>query len=125
MLRAVRGATTVEANTIPAIHDAVAELLQALVESNDLTPETIAAVFFTVTPDLTAISVAKVARLSQPWQYVPLMCAQEPLVNGLPTHCVRVMIQFDTDKTPPELNNQYLKGAQQLRPDLANPPFEG
>ncbi len=82
-LMAVRGATTVPENKIEAIELALTHLLESLVKANPvmghaLQPHHMVSVFFTVTPDITAISVAKVARLSMGWDGVAMMCAQEP-----------------------------------------------
>lgn len=120
MLRGVRGAITVENNTPEAMDEAVTELLQALVQVNAIVPSALCTVFFTVTADLTTLSPAKVARTRLPWQDVPLFCAQEPAIEGLPERCVRVLIQFDTDKELSELKPVYLRGAQVLRPDWAS-----
>jgi chorismate mutase len=119
-LTAVRGATTVPENSVQAIEVALTRLLQALLSENPvdgkpLTPKDMVSVFFTVTPDITAISVAKVARLSMGWHEVAMMCAQEPEVIGLPAFCIRVMIQFYGTQAPKPV---YLEGATVLRPDL-------
>lgn len=119
-LMAVRGATTVTDNSVQAVELALNHLLQALINENlvagkPLTPQDMVSVFFTVTPDITAISVAKVARISMGWHEVAMMCAQEPEVTGLPRLCVRVMIQYFGTQAPKPV---YLEGAKVLRPDL-------
>ena len=62
LLRSVRGATSVEVDTPEAHQAAVSALLLALVEANNIAPNDICTVFFTLTDDLHAISPAKVAR---------------------------------------------------------------
>ena len=54
MVRGIRGATSVSANTREAILEAARELLHAVVEANDVERSHIASVFFTTTQDLNA-----------------------------------------------------------------------
>jgi len=61
-LRALRGATTVSANSCEAIAEAVAELLDALVQRNGLEGEQVLSVTFSVTADLDACFPAAIAR---------------------------------------------------------------
>jgi chorismate mutase len=116
-LRAVRGATSVEVDTPNAIQTAVGTLLKDLVAANNIAPNDICTVFFTVTDDLHAISPAKVARLTLPWHHVALFTSVEPAIEGLPSQIIRVLIQFYTDKQPHALTHVYQNAAQQLRPD--------
>lgn len=118
MLRGARGATTVSENSEAAVAAALTPLLDALLAKNDIRGEEVISMFFTLTPDLTKISPAKVARLHLDWPHVPMMCAQEPFVEGLPSRCIRVLIQFYTPKTQYEICPVYLNGAVALRPDL-------
>ena len=53
-LRALRGATTVSANTAEAIGEAVAELIEELVQRNGLEGDKVLSVTFSVTADLDA-----------------------------------------------------------------------
>lgn len=118
-LRAVRGATSVNVDTAEAIQVAVGNLLTELVSANNITPNDICTVFFTLTEDLHAISPAKVARLTLPWHHVALFSSVEPTIEGLPNNIIRVLIQFYTDKHPQALAHVYHNNAQQLRPDRA------
>ncbi len=61
-LRALRGATTAEANTQEAIGAAVAELVDALVARNALSGDRLVSVTFSVTADLDAVFPAAIAR---------------------------------------------------------------
>lgn len=118
-LRAIRGATLVSTNSAEAITSAVGELLNELQAKNGYTTDNLVTVFFTITPDLNALSPAKAARLTQGWQDVPLMCAAEPVIDGLPYRCIRVLVQFESEKARGELKPVYLNGANQLRPDVS------
>jgi chorismate mutase len=100
------------------MNQALTPLLDRLVQANGIQHDAVVSMFFTLTPDLTRISPAKIARLHLQWGQVPMMCAQEPFIEGLPTHCVRVLIQFYTTKAQRDIHHIYLKGAQVLRPDL-------
>lgn len=118
MLKAVRGATTVEANTEAAIREAVAEMLRAVIDKNLLTPQTAVTTFFTVTPDITVISPGKVLRTElKAWDQVPIFCSQEPFIEDLPALCVRVLIQFDDERPRDSVVHVYQRGARILRPD--------
>ena len=122
LLRSVRGATSVEVDTPEAHQAAVSALLLALVEANHIKADDICTVFFTLTDDLHAISPAKVARQTLPWQHVALFTSVEPTITGLPTQIIRVLIQFYTPKTPQQLVHLYQNNAQLLRPDRCGDP---
>ncbi|MCX8067172.1 MAG: chorismate mutase [Anaerolineae bacterium] len=118
--RGIRGATTVDTNSPEAILSATRELLQALVAANGLDPADLAGAIFTVTSDLNAAFPAQAAR-ELGWTYVPLLCAQEIDVPGALPGCIRVLLLWNTDKLPSEIVHVYLRGARNLRPDLAGP----
>jgi chorismate mutase len=120
MLHAVRGATTLSANTAEAMMQAVDELLTTLMQRNQLQPSQLLSVFFTTTADITACSAAKAARLTQAgWHNVPLFCALEPPIEGLPALCVRVLLHVQgLADGHPTLNPCYLHEAATLRPDV-------
>lgn len=123
LLKTLRGATTVTANTAAAIQLGVSELLQAVLAANEplgLTTQSITGVWFTVTPDITVENPARVARTQLGWNQVPMMCATEPAIHGFPPLCVRVMIQWQVMSPSIEQCNAlprfvYLHGAATLR----------
>ncbi len=120
--RGIRGAVTVDANTERAIMDATSELLDKMVRANSVDADDIAGVLFTVTPDLTACFPAEAGRRLSGWSQVPLLCAQEIPVPGALPRCVRVLMLVNTTKTAGEVQHVYLRGAEQLRPDLTPRP---
>ena len=61
-VRAIRGAVQVDADDRDAILEATAELVTAVLNRNELTPDDVISVLFTVTPDLTAEFPALAAR---------------------------------------------------------------
>ena len=81
-MRGIRGATTADANSGPAIITATQKLLREIVAANDVHPDDIASVFFTTTPDLVAEFPA--AALRKATEAVGLECnACTVLVDGL------------------------------------------
>jgi chorismate mutase len=116
-VRAIRGATTVEANTIEAIREAVTELLEAIEMHNQLDPEDIVSVIFTATRDIDAIFPAAIARQRPRWENVPLLDVQQMHVAGSLEKCIRILLQINTPKPQIEMHHFYLRNAQNLRPD--------
>lgn len=119
MIRGVRGATTLSENSAEAIWSATQELLQNLIDSNGIDEDDVASIMFTTTPDLTAAYPAKAARLMG-WSRTALMgFAEADVVDGL-RMCIRILIHWNTNKTLDEIQHVFLRGAEVLRPDLAN-----
>lgn len=117
-VRAIRGATTAEANTKEAIFEASIELLSKIEEKNDLKNTDAISIIFTVTSDLTAVFPAATVR-KMGITNVPLLDMAAPDIDGSLKRCIRVMIHINTDKTKDEIKHVYLRGASVLRPDLA------
>jgi chorismate mutase len=118
-VRGIRGAITVEANEVEAIHAATKELLLAMVQENKVATEEVAGCFITATPDLNATFPALAIRKLPGWQLVPLMCAQEMDVPGSLPKCIRMLMIVNTDLRQEEIRHIYLREAVLLRPDLA------
>lgn len=119
--RGLRGATTVEENTSKAILRATRELLALLIRYNDLNAQDVASAIFTTTPDLTAEFPALAARQLN-WMDVALMCGHEMNVPGALPMCIRVLIHWNTDKKPEEIQHVFMNGAANLRPDKNDLP---
>lgn len=117
MVRAIRGAITVETNETNEIIDATKELLSEISQANKLVEEDMISILFSVTKDLDAAFPAVAAR-QMGWTDIALMCTNEISVPGSLEKCIRVMIHFNTEKSNKEIKNIYLKGAKVLRPDL-------
>lgn len=116
-VRAIRGATTADTNTIESMREAVSELLTEIETRNHLDYEEIISVIFTVTPDLDATFPAAIARENSRWENVPLLDLQQMQVRGSLEKCIRVLIYFNTDKPQAEIYHPYLRKARNLRPD--------
>jgi chorismate mutase len=118
-MRGVRGATTVERNDAAMVRDRTTELLRALIDRNAIRADDVASVIFTTTADVDADFPAHGARAIDGWDRVPLLCAREIPVPGAIPLCVRVLIHWNTDRPQREVRHAYLRGAERLRPDLA------
>ena len=116
-MRGIRGATQIEANTVPAMEEGVAELCRTLTSTNGLRPEEIVWAIFTVTHDLDADFPARAAREKGGWNTVPMICSREIPVPGSLPRVVRVLIHVDSGSSR-DARHVYLRGAQALRPDL-------
>ncbi|MDZ7265819.1 MAG: chorismate mutase [candidate division KSB1 bacterium] len=115
-IRAIRGATTANANTCEAILDATRELLLAIVQANQLTVADIVSVWFTMTPDLDAAFPARAAR-ELGWTCVALLDTQAPRIAQDVPRCIRVMMHCETERTISDLRHIYLREAKHLRSD--------
>ena len=116
--RGVRGATTATENTPEAILSSTRELLAQIAGENDIRPDDIASVMFTVSPDLNAEYPALAAR-QLGWVQVPLMCAQEIDKPGALPRTIRVLMHWNTTAMQSEIVHVYIRGAEVLRPDQA------
>ncbi|MCM0592532.2 MAG: chorismate mutase [Gloeotrichia echinulata DVL01] len=115
-MRAIRGATTVSANTVEAIREAVTELLDELEHRNQLQPKDIISVTFSVTRDLDAIFPAAIARPRPGWDNVAMLDVQQMHVEGSLPRCIRFLIHVYQPTSVP-LYHTYLRHAANLRPD--------
>jgi chorismate mutase len=120
MVRGVRGATTVEANSVEAILDATRELLSAMIKANEIDAESVASAFFTTTPDLNAEFPAVAAR-DMGWKHVALLCGHEMNKPGGLPMCLRILLHVNTDRPAQQIRHVYLRGARVLRPDIDDP----
>ena len=116
-VRAVRGATTVDADTPDAITERVVTLLAKILESNGLVEDDIISILFTATEDIVSIFPATAAR-SIGLGAVPLICARELAIVGSVPRCIRVMLHVATERSRAEIHHVYLEGAKGLRDDL-------
>jgi chorismate mutase len=113
---AIRAATQIGEDTVPAYLDAVGELIDAIMHENKLDPSEIVSAIFTTTHDLSADFPARIARL-RGWTEVPMIGAQEVPVPGSLARCCRVLLHVDRPRTVTP-KHVYLRAAQILRPDF-------
>lgn len=116
-VRAIRGATSVPADTREDIAARTAELVAEVMSRNGLTPDDLISVIFTSTEDLVATFPATAAR-EVGLGAVPLICAREIPVPGSLPSCVRLLAHANM---PAEraVQHVYLHDAVRLRVDLA------
>ena len=119
--RGVRGATTVTANTSEEILNETRRLLALMIRLNDIQSEDVASAIFTLTSDLNAEFPAMAAR-QLGWLDVPLICTHEIHVPGGLPRCIRILLNWNTDKTQSEIQHVYFRDATRLRPDLSKLP---
>jgi chorismate mutase len=119
--RGIRGATTADANTSEAILKATRELLGLMIRANGIRPEDVASAMFSTTSDLNAEFPALAAR-QLGWLDVALVCYHELDVLGALESCVRILINWNTEKSSSEIIHVYIKDAAGLRPDRSRLP---
>jgi chorismate mutase len=93
-------------------------MLERVITANDLSANDIASAIFTTTTDVNATYPARAAR-QMGWTHVPLLCMQEMAVADSLPRCIRVLVHWNTDRSPEQIRHVYLGKAQALRPDLA------
>ena len=114
-LRALRGATTVDADTSEQISGRTAELLIEMLRRNELPIEDIVSVILSATRDLHSDFPAVAARAIG-LSHTPLLCCLEIPVDGAVERCIRVLMHCYPPGGP--IHHVYLHGARQLRTDL-------
>lgn len=113
-MKAIRGATTVAADTPEEIRGAVSELLAEIKRCNKLDEDDIVCVLFSNTADIRSFYPAKAAReagLSRTALYSSL----EPEIEGALPLCIRVLLFAENCYS---VRHVYLRGAAGLRRDL-------
>jgi chorismate mutase len=117
-VRAIRGATQVEADDREQVLEATRELVTAIMDRNELVHDDVISILFTATPDLVSEFPALAAR-ELGFGDVPLMCATEMNVaHGMP-RVLRLMALVETDRPRADIQHVYLRGAVALRQDIA------
>lgn len=117
-VRAIRGATQLDADERDHLLACVEELVREVLAQNELDTEQLVSVLFTATPDVHAEFPALAARALGLGD-VPLLCAQELDVTGAMPRVVRLMMHVETERARAQIRHVYLRGAVGLRRDLA------
>ncbi len=117
IVRAVRGATTVESNTAEQIIKETTVLLEKIITTNNINEDDIISVIFTVTNDLNAAFPAEAARKAGLTK-IALMCMREIDVPGSLKNCIRILMHINTEKSNDQIKHIYLKGSKSLRQDI-------
>lgn len=117
VLRALRGATTVDADTPEQVQERVVALLREMFARNGVDHDDLVSIVFTATDDVHSVFPATVARTIGLGD-VPMLCARELDIAGATERCIRVLMHVESPKHRAELRHVYLHGATQLRDDL-------
>jgi chorismate mutase len=117
-VRAIRGATQLDVDEREHLLERSAELVTAVLEANELSPDDLISILFTVTPDLRSEFPA-VAGRQIGLVDVPLICAREIDVPHALPRVVRLMVHTESPRSRDKIQHVYLHGAVSLRPDLA------
>jgi chorismate mutase len=116
-VRALRGATTIDDDTVEQISDRVQTLVREMLDRNGVDKDDLISIVFTATDDVHAMFPATAARAIGLGD-VPLICARELQINGGTPRCIRVLMHLTTRRRRDELHHVYLEGARALRDDL-------
>lgn len=117
-VRAIRGATQVDADERDQVLEATRELVATVMDRNGLASEDLISILFTATPDLVSEFPALAAR-ELGLGDVPLMCATEIAVPHALPRVLRLMAHVATDRSRADVQHVYLRGAVALRKDIA------
>ena len=117
VVRALRGATTVDEDDPQHITERVMEMLEALLDRNELVHHDLISILFTATDDIHSMFPAAPARKAG-FGDIPLICARELDVSWGTPLCLRVLVHLHTERSRAELHHIYLHGAAGLRDDL-------
>ena len=113
----IRGAITIEENTVEEIRVNTINILEQILKENNITVDDCVSLIFTATKDITKAYPAKFAR-EIGFDNCSLMCVQEMYVENSIELCIRVMVTINTENHSFKPKNIYLKEAKKLRPDL-------
>ena len=97
-VRALRGATTLDADIAEQVSERVQALVTAMLERNGLEKNDLISVLFTATDDIHSLFPATAARAAGLGD-VPLLCARELDVEGGIPLCIRVLMHLTTERT--------------------------
>lgn len=119
VVRALRGAITVDQDNADEVRKRTGELLTGLLERNGLRPDDLISIFLTATGDISSVAPAAGIR-GLGLTDVPLLCVSEMPTEGGLDRCIRLMAHVETDRARSEMRHLFLRGATVLRPDLAD-----
>ena len=117
----IRGASGAE-NTKESITKNTVEMCKKIFTENNILPENIVSVQFTMTKDLNQMNPAAALRRGGDCgidvSNVPLFCSQEVDIEGSPEKMLRVLVTayLPVNAVP---HHVYINGGEKLRPDFA------
>ncbi|WP_295797107.1 chorismate mutase [uncultured Treponema sp.] len=116
----IRGAVCAE-NTPESIKENVGEMCHLIFKENNLQPDDIVSVHFTMTQDLKCMNAAAALRKSDvgiDTSLLALFVSQEASIDGMLPRAIRVLVTayLPAEKKPIHV---YINGAEKLRPDFS------
>lgn len=114
---ALRGATTLEADSREQVLERTTALLREMMARNGITKDDIVSIVFTATDDIHTEFPAAAAR-GMGLGDIPLLCARELDIDGAVDKCIRILMHFYSDVAPADVRHVYLERAKPLRTDL-------
>ena len=117
-VRAIRGATQLDADERDHLLASTRELVTAVLDANGIDSDALVSIIFTLTTDLHSEFPALAAR-ELGMGDVPLLCTVEVDVPGSLPRVVRLMAHAELDVPRSQVQHVYLRGAAALRRDLA------
>jgi chorismate mutase len=117
-IRAFGGAIQLDQDERSHLLKSTAELVTKVLHENKLEIQDLISIVFTATPDITSEFPALAAR-ELGLDDLPLMCSVEMNVSGSMPRVIRMMLLAESKLQRSEVTHVYLRGAQNLRTDLA------
>ena len=112
---AIRGATTVTADTVENVDAASLELIKEMVALNAISPQEAVSLTATITPDIRSVVPVKSVRLSRILGDMPVFCCSEPDIIGALPFCIRFMLHIQTTRPNFTPTHAYINGAKNLQ----------
>lgn len=117
---AIRGAITINENSVMQIKHATEELFQSILDSNDIDINNIISIIFSCTQDITREYPGKFLREKYNLKNVGIMHFNEMKVENSLDFCIRVMVIVNNSNEQTSVKHIYLGNAKNLRKDLIN-----
>ena len=119
-VRAVRGATRVDADEREHVLWQTRQLVSEVLTSNDLAADDVISIVFSATPDIRSVAPALAAR-QLGLHDAALLCVQEMSVAGSMPLVIRLLAHVETDRPRGAVRNVYRRGTETLRHDVPAP----
>lgn len=120
MVKAVRGAVSLDKNTEEELLNKVDILFNKVLIKNNIKIDSIVSIIFSQTPDIT-FNPAKALRISNNLTETPLFCTQEPICEDFTQKkMLRILLTFNSD-LPGTSKAIYMGDAAGLRRDISEP----
>ncbi|MDC7240134.1 MAG: chorismate mutase [Spirochaetales bacterium] len=118
MVKAVRGAVSLENDTEADLQEKVSKLYGELTVKNNIRTESIVSIIFSQTPDV-SYNPAKALRVTCNLTETPLFCTQEPVcVDFQQEMMIRILLTYNSD-LPGSSKPVYMGDAANLRKDIS------